>query len=74
MIYGQSLFADPAATLDTLREAVRMVEDMARRARRVLGAAHPTAVDIDRTLKHARTNLRAREETPPAEAWAEEVD
>ena len=51
-----------------------MSEDMARRARRVLGAAHPTAVDIDRTLKHARTNLRAREETPPAEDLAEEVD
>ena len=35
---------DDAATLDDLREAVTTLEDAERIARRVLGGAHPTAM------------------------------
>ncbi|CAH0365521.1 unnamed protein product [Pelagomonas calceolata] len=62
--YAEALYKADDATLDDLREAVTTLEDTERIARRVLGGAHPTAVDIDRTLKHARAALRAREDTP----------
>ncbi len=61
-IYGRVLFEDPAATLDDLNEAVTMLEDTTRIARRVLGAAHPLAVGIGQTLRDsARAALRAHE-------------
>ena len=56
-----ALHADPDATLDDLREAVTTLEDAQRTARRVLGSAHPTAVQIERNLQSARAVLRARE-------------
>ena len=40
-IYATALYKDPAATLDDLREAVTTLEETDRRARRVLGGAHP---------------------------------
>ena len=64
--YARSLYEDPAATLDDLREAVTTLEDAGRIARRVLGAAHPTATELERLLPHARAELRARETPPPA--------
>ena len=60
LVYGQSLL-NPGASLNDLREAVTTIEDTARRARRVLGGAHPTAEIIDSTLEDARAALRARE-------------
>ena len=59
--YGMVLYQDPAATPDDLREAVTTLEDAERIARRVLGAAHPTARDIEPNLQNARADLRARE-------------
>ncbi len=56
---------DPDATLDDLREAVAMLEETERTARRVLGGAHPLVVGIEIHLRNARTALRARE-TPPS--------
>ena len=56
---------DPGATLDDLRKAVHTLEELERTARRVLGGAHPTTVDIEASLQIAQTHLRARE-TPPA--------
>ena len=41
-VYSKALSEDPAATLDDLREAVTMLEDAERTARRVLGGAHPS--------------------------------
>ena len=67
-IYAQSLYADPAATLDDLREAVTILEDTARIARRVLGCAHPTTAGIEYNLQNARAMLRARETPPPGSA------
>ena len=59
-MYAKALYKDPAATLDDHREAVTMLEEMERTARRVFGGAHPQAVGIERTLHNARTRLRFR--------------
>ena len=56
-----ALSEDPAATLHDLREAVNMLEELERTARRVLGGAHPTTVGIEDTLQDAQAALRARE-------------
>ena len=59
-----SLCADPAATLDDLREAATMLEEIEPTARRVLGGAHPLTKGIDIALRRtrARAALRARTE------------
>ena len=62
--YAEALYADPAATLDDLREAVTTYEEIERTARRVLGEAHPLMRPIQGDLKRSRAALRARE-TPP---------
>ena len=64
MNYATVLRGDTGATLDDLREAVSMLEDAARTARRVLGGAHPVTTGIETTLHNAQAKLRARE-TPP---------
>ena len=56
-----SLCADPAATLDDLREAATMLEEIEPTARRVLGGAHPLTVDIEGDLRNVRATLNARE-------------
>ena len=63
-VYARTLYFDPAATLDDLREAVETIEETARTARRVLGDAHPLTEGIEDELQDARAALRARE-TPP---------
>ena len=60
-VYAKALILDDSATLDDLHEAVTTLEDAERIARRVLGGAHPTTVDIGTTLRDARATLRARE-------------
>ena len=62
--YAVALYKDDGATLDDLSEAVETLEDLERTARRVLGGAHPTTVNIERALQMARAMLAARE-TPP---------
>ena len=52
---------DADATLDDLREALTIFEEIERIARRVLGGAHPLLVSIERDLKRSRAALRARE-------------
>ena len=61
-----ALCRDPSATLDDLREAVTALEELERTARRVLGGAHPTTVDIERALKHAQATLFVREKQSSA--------
>ena len=63
-IYGQTLYEDPGATLDDLREAITTLEDVAPTARRVLGSEHPLTMKMAELLRYARAALRARE-TPP---------
>ena len=59
--YALTLYKDPAATLDDLREAVATLEDAGRTSRRVLGGAHPVTGAIEDELHHARATLIARE-------------
>ena len=60
-LYVWTLYKDPGTTLDDLREAMTMLEETARTARRVLGDAHPLTVDIEKSLRKVRAALRARE-------------
>ena len=64
-VYAEALYQDPGATLDDLREAVNMLEELERTARRVLGGAHPTTNIIEVSLQQARAVLRARETPSP---------
>ena len=57
--HAAALYEDDGATLDDLREAVTTLEDAGRIGRRVLGGAHPLAVDIVRDLQYARAALGA---------------
>ena len=59
--YALSLYNDPSATPDDLREAINTLEEMEPIARRTLGIAHPIAVNIQGELPKARALLRARE-------------
>ena len=60
-VYAKALYEDDGATLDDLREAVTMLEDLEQTARRVLGGAHPTTGGIEYHLRNAREVLAARE-------------
>ena len=57
--YAMALYDDDGATLDELREAVTRLEDTARIARRVFGGKHPLTLQIEYTLKQARSKLAA---------------
>jgi len=52
---------DDSATLDDLREAAKMLEDVERIARRVFGGAHPLTEGFEHYLREARAALAARE-------------
>ena len=58
--YAQTLYEDPEATLDDLREAVTTLEELEPIARRVLGGAHPVTAAIEGNLRNALVKLRAR--------------
>jgi len=58
--YARALYQDTGATLDDLREAVDTLEELERTARRVLGGAHPDAVEIEKSLREARAELNAQ--------------
>ena len=68
LVYGETLYRDPSATLDDLREAVETIEDTARTARRVLGGSHPLTEGVEYEVPDARAALAAREGTPPGNA------
>ena len=51
---------------------LKILEDTARIARRVLGAAHPVTAEIEPYLRDARAALAARE-TPEAEKLAQDA-
>ena len=67
--YTAALYKDDNATLDNLREAVTMLEEIAQIARRVLGSAHPLVDNVEWHMRNARAALRARETpSPPGSA------
>ena len=61
-LYTRAIYEDPAATLDDLREAVNMLEDAGRTARRVFGDAHPFISTFGHCLRFARGALAGHEE------------
>ena len=67
LLDAEALYLNDGATLDNLREAVSTLEDTERTARRVLGGANPITKRIERSLRDARAELRARETPPPQE-------
>ena len=58
--YAQSLYENPGATLDDLREAVTTLEDVERISRRVLGGSHPVTTEVENDLQKAQDALYAR--------------
>ena len=58
--YAEALCRVDGATLDDVREAVNTLEETERTARRVLGGAHPTTLNIEDELQDARDALHAR--------------
>ena len=64
--YAHTLYKDEGATLDDIREAVTMLEELTRTARHVFGGAHPLTDGIEWDLPRAQAALRARE--TPGEA------
>ena len=56
-IYAVALYLDTGATLNDRREAVTILEDTERIARRVLGGAHPNTKGIEDALRTARAHL-----------------
>ena len=66
-IYARALYRDAGASLDDVREAVAMLEDLERVVRRVFGGAHPFVAAFEESLQNAREALRARE-TPSGSA------
>ena len=59
--HARTLYENPDATLDDLREAVTTFDETERIARRVLGGAHPLAQGTEVELQNAQALLRARE-------------
>ncbi len=72
--YAMALCRDNGATLDDLREAVNMLEELERAAWRVFGRAHPFVAAFEACLRAARAVLRAREATGDVESIREGVD
>ena len=60
--YADTLYMDPGATLDNLREAVTTLEEILPTARQVFGRSHPLTTAMEDNLREARAALRAREE------------
>ena len=59
-IYAETLYLNPAATLDDIREAVNELEETERIARRVFGGTHPLAETTKTNLRNARDALGQR--------------
>ena len=61
-IYASALYRAKKATLDDVREAVAMFDELARTTRRKLGEAHPLAVMVAQDLQNVQGKLRKHEE------------
>ena len=56
--YAQFLYTDDSATLDDLREAVGILEEIDSTARRVYGGSHPITAGMGESLRIAQAFLR----------------
>ena len=59
-LYARALYADPAAPLDNLREAVATLESVANSWKCILGHAHPETPKVQAALEEAREALAER--------------
>ena len=62
-VYASVLYQEDGATLDDLREAVAMMEEIKPTLRRVLGGTHPHVSLLERHLQKARAVRDAREKS-----------
>ena len=62
-VYADCLCSDASASQDDVAEAIEIMEDVQRRARRVFGDGHPNWVDLPRDLMAARDKLASFEDT-----------
>ena len=62
--YARALYEDTGTTLDAVLEAVTTLEDIAQTARRVFGAANPTTVSFEESLRNALEAQRPLPSTP----------
>ena len=62
--YAVALYADADATLDDLREAVTIFEEIEPTARRVLGGAHLLVLALESPIRLSRKALQTREASP----------
>jgi len=56
-IYGRCLYRDPGASRDDVAEAIEIMDDVQRRARRVFGPGHPNWNTLPQELTAAREKL-----------------
>ena len=63
--YAHALYRDPGATLENIRAAGTMFEDIEGIVRRVYSVTHPLTGRIEHYLRNVRRYLRAREEAAP---------
>ena len=70
LIYAKALYTDEGARLDDLREAVTTLDETTRTTRRVMGRAHPLAMNIELSLRESREALSARDGSSLSEALA----
>ena len=61
-IYASALYRAENATFDDVREAVAMLDELARTTRRKFGVAHPIAVTVAQELQNVQGKLRKQEE------------
>ena len=71
VFYAMALYQDAAATLDDLREAVAIYEELEPIARRVFGGQHAFLSAIEQELPLARAALHARESSAPPPGTAQ---
>ena len=57
---ARASYADEGASLDELRQAISMYEDLIRRARRIFGDSHPAAESMAARIEEARVILARR--------------
>ena len=68
--YARALYENASATLNDVCEAVTTLEETKRKARRVMGRAHPLAMNIESSLRESREALSARDVSSISEAFA----
>ena len=56
-VYGRCLCRDPGASRDDVAEAIEIMDDVQRRARRVFGPGHPNWNTLPQELTAAREKL-----------------